>query len=97
MGSGYSALFLLDPPICKPGDSYEEFEAAVYRAAAMTRRRTHKFKSRAEFAEFLPYMPTFQHVLPGVCELVAETTLREKSGEGYELRCPREYEARIID
>ena len=98
MGRGYSALFLLDPPLCKPGDSKEEFEAAATRAAEFTRRRTNRFKGKHEFAEFLPYMPAFQRVVPGVCELMAETTLREhESGEGYELRCPRDYEAQIMD
>ena len=100
LGSGYSALFLLDPPICRPGNplSYVEFEASLYRAAELTRGRSYRFKSRTEFAEFLPYVPAFRRVVPGVCELVAETTLREsKSGGGYELRCPREYEAQIMD
>ncbi|MDE2861089.1 MAG: alpha/beta hydrolase [Chloroflexota bacterium] len=100
LGSGYSALFLLDPPIYRAGDSHshEMFEAALYRAAAMTRRRTYEFKSRAEYADFLPHLSAFQRVLPGVCELFAETTLREDaSGKGYELRCPREYEAKIMD
>ena len=31
-------------------------------------------------------------------EVLAETTLRnEEGGEGYELRCPGQYEAQIID
>ena len=100
MGSGYSALFLFDPPICKTGDGddHEVFEAAALHKAALTRRRTYRFKTRAEFAEFLPFMPAFQRVLPGVCDLAAEATLREDAhGEGYELRCPREYEAQIVD
>ena len=100
MGSGYAALLLLDPPVYRAGDSHshEEFEAALYRAAALTRRRTDSFKSRSEFAEFLPFTPAFRKVLPGVCELVAETILREsENGEGFELRCPREYEAKIMD
>ena len=97
-GSGYSALVLFDPPLCKRGASYEEFDAAAIRTAELTRRRTHRFRSRREFAEFLPYIPTFQRVVDGVCDLVAETTLREEEGgEGYELRCPREYEAQIVD
>ena len=36
--------------------------------------------------------------MPGVRELMAATTLRRAAdGQGYELRCPREYEAQIMD
>ena len=43
-------------------------------------------------------VPAFQRLAPGVCELAARTMLREcADGEGYELRCPRDYEAQIID
>ena len=36
--------------------------------------------------------------MPGVLELVARTTLREdESGDGYVLRCPREFEAQVSD
>ena len=97
-GSGFSALVLFDPPLCKRGASYDEFDAATVRTAEMTRRRTERFKAMKEFAEFLPYIPAYQRVVGGVCDLVAETTLREQEdGEGYELRCPREYEAQIVD
>ena len=52
----------------------------------------------SKFAEFLAYMPDFTRVLPGVRELLASTTLRRSSdGEGFELRCPREYEAQILE
>ena len=97
-GSGFSACVLFDPPLCKPDDNYEEFDAAVARTAAMTRRRAQRFKARETLSDVLPYLPMFQRVVPGVCELVARTTLREcESGEGYVLRCPREYEAQIVD
>ena len=97
-GSAYSALMLFDPPICKPGASYEEFDAAATRAAAMARRRTALFPTRAAFADLLLFLPLFQRAVPGVCDLVAQTTLRECSdADGYELRCPREYEAQIIE
>ena len=36
--------------------------------------------------------------MPGVCDLVATTTLREcADGDGFELRCPPEFEARLVD
>ena len=97
-GSKFSALVLFDPPLCKPGASYEEFDAAATRTASVARRRTEQFKTREVFAELLQFSPTFKHAVPGVFDLLAETTLRERGDEqGYELRCPREYEARIIE
>ena len=97
-GSEFSAYVLFDPPLCKRGASYEEFDAASERVAAMTRRRAYRFQTREEFAEVLAYIPTFQGTVPGVFDLVARTTLRQcESGEGYELRCPREYEAQVVE
>lgn len=92
------AQILFDPPVCKPGSSQAEFDAAAEHAAAMTRRRGHRFQTEEEFADFLSYMPAFTRVLPGVLQLMARTTLRKSpDGQDYELRCPREYEAQIMD
>ena len=97
-GSRHAALILFDPPLCKPGASYEEFDAAATRTAGYARRRTFRFKSREDFVELLGYSPAYQHTVPGTIELVAQATLRERAGEpGYELRCPPEYEAQIVD
>ena len=94
----YSGLVLFDPPLCKPGASQIELHAAAEKAAAQIRRRGHRFKTREEFAELLRYVPAFTRVVPGVAELMARTTLRPSaSGEDYELRCPREYEAQLMD
>lgn len=83
--------------MCKRGLSYEEFDAAADRVAAMARRRAPRFESIQQFADLLPYLPIYQRAVPGVFELVARTTLRESTnGDGYELRCPRDYEAQII-
>ncbi len=98
LGSGFSARVLFDPPLCKPDDGYAEFERASTRVAAMTRRRTDRFETREALAGFLPYLPAFQRVVPGVCDLVARTTLREsEDGDGYVLRCPPECEAQLVD
>ena len=97
-GSGLEARVLFDPPLCKPGRNYFDFEEATARVVAMTRRRTHRFKSRESFSELLGFQPTFTRLAPGVHDLFARATLRESAfGEGYELRCPREYEAQMID
>ena len=97
-GSGWSGLVLFDPPLCKPGRSYEEFEEAASRAAGFARRRTERFRDTEDFSSVLPLFPPFKFFAPGVFELMAKTTLREVAGgEGYELRCPRDYEAQMID
>ena len=47
-GSDFAARVLFDPPLCKPGSGYEEFEAAATRLSDMTRHRTPHFQSREE-------------------------------------------------
>ena len=97
-GERYSGLVLYDPPLCKPGRSYAEFEAAAMKAAAGTRRRTTTFKSPKQFSDVLEFLPTFKKAVPGVMDLVARTTLRVNPQElDFQLRCPREYEAQMID
>lgn len=97
-GSGFAARVLFDPPVCKPDDYPEEFDVATRRIAEMTQRRTERFKTIEECVDFLHWIPVYRRAVPGVRELVARTTLRESAnGEGYELRCPRDYEAQIIN
>ena len=97
-GSGFAARILFDPPLCKPGRSYQDFEQAANRVASMARHRTPRFKSTEEFSELLAYLPPFSRVVPGALDLYADSTLRQSDGgQGYELRCPREYEAKIIE
>ena len=99
-GSAYSALVLFDPPICRPGASYEELEAAATRAAAMARRRTARFPTR-EVVCGPPPIPTNLPAcaVPGVYDLVAQTTLRAvfRCWTAMSLRCPRDHEAQIIE
>ncbi|MDE2664514.1 MAG: alpha/beta hydrolase [Acidobacteriota bacterium] len=97
-GSQFSGYVLFDPPLCKRGASYEEFDAAAERLAAMVRRRAHRFRNREQLTEVLSYIPTFQRTVPGFFDLMARTTLREcENGEGYELRCPRDFEAQVTE
>ncbi|MCY3562107.1 MAG: alpha/beta hydrolase [bacterium] len=97
-GSGYSALVLFDPPLCQPGKGHSEFETAAKQTSALTRRRSPWFASSQTLIDVVQLMPAFRGAVPGIAELLATTTLREDpGGDGYELRCPREYEAQIID
>ena len=93
-----SALVLFDPPLCKPNANEREFDAAAERLASAARRRGHRFRTEEEFADLLAYMPGFTRVQPGVRALMASATLRRSAdGQGFELRCPREYEAQLIE
>ena len=94
----FSALFLLDPPLSKPGMSEAELEAATMRLAAGTRIREVRFDRREQFAELLGYVPYFARAVPGSTRLAAEALLRPvPASSGFELCCPREYEAQILD
>ena len=94
----YSALVLFDPPLAKHDMSQTELLEAAALMAAKIRQREDRFKSREEFVEFLKIHPSFKGIAPGVHELMALTTLRgSESGNGYELRCPREYEAQLME
>lgn len=97
-GSAFQGRFLFDPPLCKPGRSYEQMEAAATHTATLTRRRAERFPTRGDFSNLLRFVPLFSRVVPGVLHLMAQTTLRRGAGrEDYELRCPKEYEARIVE
>ena len=96
--SAFSALFLFDPPLRRPGVSHEEFDEASIKTAAMARRRGDRFRSKDAFVELLGFSPNFRNTVPGVLQLMADTTLRESAGgEGYELICPKDYEAQMIE
>lgn len=98
LGAAYQALVLIDPPITKAGRDYEEFEAAANRAAAMARRRADDIPTKIKMIEVLSVIPLYQRMVPGVYQLIADTTLRpNRSREGFTLRCPKEYEARIME
>lgn len=94
----FSTMILFDPPLCKPGNSQIEFDEAAEYAAEVTRRRGYLFQTEEDFSELLSFLPGFSRLVPGVRELMARTTLRKAAdGQGFELRCPRDYEAQIVD
>ena len=96
-GRRYSALVLYDPPICKPGRSHREFEESAAQIAGLARRRTERFRRREDFAAILPLLPVLRRFVPGAFDLMTTTVLRAGEDDGFELRCPREYEAQIVD
>ena len=99
--AAFSALVLFDPVLCPPGRSPQELkklEATMLRLGKAARRRQERFETQEEFAERIRGTLTFELLQPGVADLIARTTLRRDSrGTGYELRCPREYEAQVSE
>ena len=97
----YVALVLFDPFICPPGcdpDDRELLRSTLEQLASGARRRRSVFETKAAFAERLARTPAFERLREGVAELLAQSTLRPTAdGTGQELRCPREYEARIYE
>ena len=91
----YAALVLFEPPIFPPGVSQRNFEFACHQAAARTRIRADRFQSGEHFIELMSAQPAMARVLPGPLRLMAHTTLRHGTG-GHQLRCPPEYEAKIL-
>ena len=66
------------------------------RLRAIARRRRDRFEAPEEFADYLSRRSVFERVDPGVVDLFAHTILRRAvDGTGFELRCPREYEAQV--
>ena len=95
-GNSFSALVLFDPPICPPGDFPHDMENVGRQLGEIARRRQNRFETPEDFAEQLSSKNVFERVCPGGVDLFAQTTLRRcADGRGYELRCPREYEAQI--
>ena len=97
----YAGLVLFDPFVCPPGcdqGDRELLRATMGHLAEGARRRRTVFDTKAAYAERLARTPAFEKLREGVAELLAETTLRPTAdGASQELRCPREYEARIYD
>ncbi len=94
---GLSGWVLFDPPLYRPGPKDPDFDALAEAAAGMASRRADRFRKREDFTELLSFLPLLTRAVPGAADLMARTILRASSGEGgYELRCPREYEAQII-
>jgi pimeloyl-ACP methyl ester carboxylesterase len=99
-GPRWTPLILIDPPIFpRAGHPLERMEQAhMADMAALARRRPERYPDPAAFAAQLAGRPAFRRWVPGAHELFARATLRpDPAGEGWILRCPREFEARIFE
>ncbi len=99
--NAYEALVLFDPFFCPPGCDPRHrarLEKNMGGMADAAKRRRSNFESAAAYAERLRRSPAFERLRPGVADLIARTTLRESADRSeFELRCPREYEAKIYE
>ena len=94
--ASYSALVLFEPPLFPGAGAARASRLACRQAAARTRIRAFRFQSREEFVELMAAQPAMAHLGPGALRLMARATLRKAAGGGWELRCPPDYEARIL-
>ena len=96
----YAALVLFDPPILLPGRATVELERLGAGMAAATCRRRHRFAQPSDYVELLSEKPAFARLDAARLDLFARSTLRpagDGDGDGYELCCPPEHEARLWD
>ena len=97
----YQALILFDPFFCPPGCDprhQARLEKTMGTMAEAAKRRRTTFKTADAYAERMRGSPAFERLRPGVANLIARATLRVATGGSeLELRCPREYEAKIYE
>ena len=99
--NAYVALVLFDPFFCPPGCDPQHkarLERTMVGMAEASRKRRTEFESTIAYAERMRGSPAFERLRPGVVDLIAEATLRQvDDGSAFELRCPREHEAKIYE
>lgn len=97
--AGFSGLVLFDPPTCAHARESQDIRAMARQLAARARKRQDRFAVRGELTERLDRTRAFDRLVPGTADLIARTTLRRvvDGGTGYELCCPREYEAQVFE
>ena len=95
---GFSSLILFDPPIRPPGGRPEDLLEIGEKMSATARRRRFQFSNPEEYAVRMTRSLNHRRLPPDCARLLAATTLRRSpDGAGYELCCPREYEAQIFE
>ncbi len=95
-GGGFAGLILYDPPICPPGGLPDDMVEIGRKLRTIANKRRDRFEAPEEYAEQMSRSAVFERVPPESLDLLARTTLRPAvTGTGYELCCPREYEAQV--
>ena len=97
----FDGLVLFDPPVCPPGlpaARQESIRGMGPRMAERARVRQEYFERWEDLAEGFHRSKAFARVEPGAVELLARSTSRPRiGGDGFELCCPPEYEARLFE
>ena len=89
---------LLEPLAFTSKNSYLEFVKILENGARMAAKRIQWFPSKEDYIDLLQNTPRFDLLTPAAIDLMARTTLRPShGGKGYELCCPREFEAQIVE
>lgn len=97
VGGSWVRLVLFDPPFY-PYDGHalrSVHEEHLSRMERLARRRPETYSNTSEFSDVLKVRPQFSRWVEGAHDLFAEATLRKTAG-GWELACPRDYEAHIF-
>ena len=95
---GFSGLVLFDPPIQPPGGKPEDLVEVGKKMSSAARRRRERFPTRDDYALLFRRSSVHRHLLPGMPDLIAATTLRPVPREsGYQLCCPKEHEAQVYE
>jgi pimeloyl-ACP methyl ester carboxylesterase len=96
-GPVFDGLVLFDPPLIPPlGHPIEQRMLDDQdRLVSRTLRRQDRFDAPAQLVESLSRAPQFSAVATDIIDLYAHSTLKRDEAGGYELRCPREFEAKI--
>ena len=97
-GHGFDAIVLFDPPLIPPGGFPADLQGMGSHIGAITRKRRNRFDTVEEFVDSLRGNAVFGRVPHEALNIFARTTLRRaRDGVGFELRCPPEYEAQIVE
>ena len=93
-----AALVLFDPPLCPSAGLPVQLHRMGCDMGARIRKRRTRFENPEDFVASLRGGWRFERVTPESLDLLARTILRPATdAQSYELCCPREYEAQIIE
>ena len=95
----YAALVLFDPPLRIPGSVMDELERLGSRMGAVTRRRQERFDTPDGVRGASVEKGCIRRSGRGQAQppRTRHAPAPAADGDGYELRCPREHEARLWD
>ena len=97
-GGSWARLVLFDPPFYpyEGHDLRPVHEEHLSRMERLARRRPENYTDISEFSDVLKERPQFSRWVDGAHDLFAQATLRRRADGGWELACPRDYEADIF-